>query len=162
MYALVENGVISLVKDLPENWQNISHLPGLSATELKEFGWYECIVQDYPTYDPTTQTVDQGASYIPNTSVTVSYTVRDVTPEELAAIQAQAAAKAAQDAAIAKAALIEQAQSLLDKSDITILRCVSAQVTVPAEWQTYRVALRSIVSSGAGTIPTRPNYPVGT
>ena len=162
MYAHVENGSASLVTSLPENWQNISHLPGLSVDELKALGWYKCIMQEYPTFDPATQTVDQGWAYVPGESVTVTYSVRDVTPKELAIIQAAAAAKAAADAAASKAALQTQAQALLDKSDVTVLRCVSAQVTVPTEWQTYRVSLRAIVSSGTGTIPTRPNYPAGT
>ena len=63
------------------------------------------------------------------------------------------------------AALVFDAQTALNKSDVTIIRCVSAGVTVPAAWQTYRVALRAIVG-GTDTVstalPTRPAYPSGT
>ena len=54
------------------------------------------------------------------------------------------------------------AQADLDKSDITILRCVSAGVAVPPEWQAYRVTLRAIVATGVGPLPPRPAYPAGT
>lgn len=59
-----------------------------------------------------------------------------------------------------------QAQSALDASDITMIRCVEHGVAVPAEWATYRGALRAIVRSASGDptqpLPTRPAYPVGT
>ena len=59
-----------------------------------------------------------------------------------------------------------QAQTLLDKTDITVLRCYSAGVAVPAEWQAYRVALRAIVTGKDTTstsLPTAPQtYPAGT
>lgn len=55
-----------------------------------------------------------------------------------------------------------QAQAALDKSDTTVLRCVSAGITVPADWQAYRVALRSIVASGVGPLPVMPGYPAGS
>lgn len=58
------------------------------------------------------------------------------------------------------------AQSLLDKSDLTIIRCGENQVAVPAAWETYRKALRAIVGASTGDptapLPTRPNYPANT
>lgn len=58
------------------------------------------------------------------------------------------------------------AQSLLDKSDITILRCVENNVAVPSSWATYRANLRTIVSSKTGdpsvALPLHPAYPAGT
>ena len=162
MYALVENGVISIRADLPENWQNISHLPGLSAEDLATLGWYQVVEGDKPLFDPATQIIETSDSYTPGQGVSRSYNVRDASADEIAQWQAAADAKAAQETAAVKAALQAQAQALLDKSDVTILRCVSAQITVPTDWQTYRVALRSIVSSGTGTIPARPSYPAGT
>lgn len=54
------------------------------------------------------------------------------------------------------------AQAALDRSDVTVVRCVSAGLAVPAEWQAYRVALRAIVNSGVGPLPARPDYPAGS
>lgn len=60
----------------------------------------------------------------------------------------------------------QQAQSALDKSDVTILRCTENSVTVPTAWATYRAALRAIVRATTGDatlpLPTRPAYPSGT
>lgn len=59
-----------------------------------------------------------------------------------------------------------QAQAALDASDITLLRCVENAVAVPADWVTYRTALRAIVRAASGdatqSLPTRPAYPAGT
>ena len=63
------------------------------------------------------------------------------------------------------AALVASAQAAIDKSDTTILRCVSASVAVPAEWQTYRAALRAIVGGTDTTstmLPATPAFPAGT
>ena len=58
--------------------------------------------------------------------------------------------------------LIQAATLALYASDKTILRCVENAVAVPAAWATYRAALRNIISTGTGTMPTRPAYPSGT
>lgn len=59
-----------------------------------------------------------------------------------------------------------QAQAALDASDITMIRCVEHGVAVPAEWATYRGALRAIVRATSGDptqpLPSRPAYPAGT
>ena len=62
----------------------------------------------------------------------------------------------------ARAALKASAQSALDKSDITLLRCYERGVSVPTEWADYRAALRLILSgkSEATELPVRPKYPV--
>lgn len=58
------------------------------------------------------------------------------------------------------------AQAQLDASDITVLRCVERGVGVPAEWATYRGALRAIVRATSGDptqpLPPRPAYPANT
>lgn len=54
-----------------------------------------------------------------------------------------------------------EAQTLLEKSDIQILRCGECNISVPAEWATYRASLRLIAKSGTGDIPSQPAYPQG-
>ena len=66
---------------------------------------------------------------------------------------------------IARQPFIASAQAALDKSDITVLRCYSAAVPVPEEWQAYRTALRAITGLTDTTsvvLPTMPAYPSGT
>lgn len=61
-------------------------------------------------------------------------------------------------------ALKVEAQEVLDRSDITILRCYENTVAVPAAWLAYRTELRAIVSgtSSATELPEMPAYPEGT
>jgi hypothetical protein len=70
----------------------------------------------------------------------------------------------AQQVIAAAAALRVAAQTALDKSDVTIIRCYEHAVAVPSEWTAYRAALRAIVAGGSttGALPTMPTYPVGT
>ena len=65
----------------------------------------------------------------------------------------------------AAAILRIEASAALIKSDVTVARCVSAGVSVPAEWQTYRNALRAIVNGTDTTstaLPAIPAYPSNT
>lgn len=69
------------------------------------------------------------------------------------------------DPAARQSALLKsQAQTALDKSDITVLRCYENAVPVPGTWQAYRTELRAIVSgtSSATELPEMPAYPEGT
>ena len=54
------------------------------------------------------------------------------------------------------------AQMALDRSDLTILRCMENGISVPSDWTTYRSELRAIVKSGGSSMPTQPAYPTGT
>jgi hypothetical protein len=55
--------------------------------------------------------------------------------------------------------LVSQARTALSNSDVQVIRCYESGGTLPTAWVTYRSALRVIVSSGAGTIPTVPAWP---
>lgn len=55
-----------------------------------------------------------------------------------------------------------EARSLLQASDVTVLRCVEAGVAVPAELTAYRRALRDVVDGRSNALPERPAYPVGS
>ena len=72
------------------------------------------------------------------------------------------ASLAAQAAMQAKFQLTMQAQTLLDKSDVTLMRCVEKKVSFPDEWVSYRDNLRLVISGKLSIIPTRPNFPAGT
>jgi hypothetical protein len=78
--------------------------------------------------------------------------------EEASVLQQQEADTAEVNATRLRAA----ANKALEASDITVLRCVEAGVSVPEEWAAYRAALRAITASGAGALPTKPPYPAGT
>ena len=57
------------------------------------------------------------------------------------------------------------AQAALNKSDSTVIRCVSAGIPVPQSWQTYRNALRAMANGTDTTstsLPSMPDYPFGT
>jgi hypothetical protein len=56
------------------------------------------------------------------------------------------------------------AQAALDASDRTVLRCYEHGIAVPSEWQSYRAALRAIVSgtSTATALPAIPAFPAGS
>lgn len=60
----------------------------------------------------------------------------------------------------------ENAKAMLADSDEVIMRCYENGVAVPADWVSYRKALRTIVGASAGDsnqpLPTKPAYPVGT
>ena len=63
---------------------------------------------------------------------------------------------------LTQARFASQAQTLLDKSDKTLLRCLEHGITPSAELLAYRVALRQVVVGTLSTIPTIPAYQVGT
>ena len=61
--------------------------------------------------------------------------------------------------------LSQLAKPLLDASDITVIRCYSAGISVPDEWKTYRNSLRSILNGTdlvSTKLPITPDYPAGS
>jgi hypothetical protein len=72
---------------------------------------------------------------------------------------------AAQVASAAKLRLQSDARTVLDVTDLVAFRCFKAGVPYPAEWQSYTLALRSIVNGTDTTstsLPSKPAYPAGT
>jgi hypothetical protein len=62
-------------------------------------------------------------------------------------------------------ALRLHAMAALDKSDVTVLRCMENSVAVPPEWAAYRGLLRAIIGSSSdapAALPSVPPYPSGT
>ena len=59
-------------------------------------------------------------------------------------------------------ALVDQARAALTISDKVATRCLKAGVTYPSEWQSYDAALRDIVNTASGSLPSQPAYPAGT
>lgn len=81
---------------------------------------------------------------------------RPLTAAEIAAAHASAERERSE-------ALAGAAQAALVKSDVTVLRCIEAGVSMPVEWATYRKTLRDIISGDStDAVPTRPDYPAGT
>lgn len=58
--------------------------------------------------------------------------------------------------------IAEGAQASLTASDVTLIRCVEADVPVPAAWRAYRAALRAVIRGESDNLPDRPAYPEGT
>lgn len=83
----------------------------------------------------------------------------EISEAEYLILQAPAAAKLWAD-------YQSKALSALDKSDVTMIRCIEKGVAVPAAWGIYRGALRAIISAASGdalvVLPARPAYPAGT
>ncbi|MFP3638100.1 XkdW family protein [Paraburkholderia sp. SIMBA_054] len=79
--------------------------------------------------------------------------------------QLQAAAPAA-EAAAHLGEYKQQALAAFPASDITVLRCVEHGIAIPADWVSYRAALRAIISAPVGTVvtalPVKPPYPSGS
>lgn len=54
----------------------------------------------------------------------------------------------------------QEAQFLLNKTDLVALRCVKSGISYPAEWKAYTDTLRAIAAGNSpGPIPVRPDYP---
>lgn len=58
-----------------------------------------------------------------------------------------------------------KAKACLAKSDITVLRCYEAGISVPPEWVEYRKALRAFIGTIEDpkvSLPQQPIFPIGT
>lgn len=113
-------------------------------------GWYDTAVFDYPNLPPAADLLEMTAEqwdarmtglWAVSAGALVAYTPPVIAPDTRAA-----------------------AQAALDKSDVTMIRCYEHGVAVPADWTTYRAALRAHASGGPTTaaMPVVPAYPTGT
>jgi hypothetical protein len=88
-----------------------------------------------------------------------------VTPQQVSAVEA---VYAAYDPTAPSWSVHQAAAAMaLTESDKTVLRCGENQLPVPADWASYRKALRAIVGAtvpGDPTqpLPARPEFPTGT
>ena len=87
-----------------------------------------------------------------------------LTPEGTTIIEANNAKKKADEDKKAIKENQAKAQTLIDESDITVIRCGENDVKVPAEWKNYRKELRKIIKeeNEVLVIPDMPAYPAGT
>ena len=101
---------------------------------------------------------DQTKPYKNIDGVNINLTQAEIDANVISAAINQAEASVAQ--------LKSQATQTLQKTDITVLRCYSAGVSVPADIQAYRVALRAIANGTDTTstvLPTAPtDFPANT
>jgi len=87
-------------------------------------------------------------------AVTGEITIIPLTPEEIAADQPTPEQIFEQNKQIAI--------SLLEKANITLLRCLEIGIKYPPEWKKYSKYLREVIAGTRTEIPTRPEYPAGT
>lgn len=71
---VVDNKIDSVYDIVPTNWNNISNFCILNDDELKTFGWYR-LVKIVPTYDASTQKIDNPTQYFQDG---VAYETQDV------------------------------------------------------------------------------------
>jgi len=77
----------------------------------------------------------------------------DALDEDPGPTEAEIQAKAAEE-------LKAEAQAWLTKSDVTVGRCYEDGIPVPPEWKAFRAHLRTIRSTGQGTIDQPPAPPI--
>ncbi len=103
--------------------------------------------------DLVTVTAADHQAVVQARSVGASYTIDQKTGK--ATIGQAPAVKAV-------SAVAAQALALMQKSDVTVLRCIEHGVAVPAEWIAFRASLRACVAGTLSVLPTAPAFPPGT
>lgn len=140
MFVLAPNGTVErfpysvgqLRKDNPQ----VSFPNTISDELLASFGVYPVARTD-ATYDPTAQTATQeGCAYNTDTQQwETAWLVHDLTAEELAERDAQETRS-----------VRRERDTLLWQSDWVVVRAYESGEPVPAEWLSYRQALRDITT----------------
>ena len=57
---------------------------------------------------------------------------------------------------INKELIVAQAQKALIDSNSIVMNCFENSITVPTDWVSYRSALRNVIKTGIGPLPTPP------
>lgn len=153
MFALIQNGAVAKypvsIGDLRAVYPYTS-FPKTISSALSAFGVVPVVPVNPPTYDPTTQTLDELYPTLVNGSYNQTWNVTTMpTPA--------AAALATQREDIARA----QRDSLLRSTDYIVVVALEAGNTVAADWVTYRQALRDVPAQAGFpdniTWPTQPS-----
>lgn len=149
-YALVADGSITKYPaglfDIRKAHPNTSFPKNLDGLDLSSFGVVTVADADQPSFNADTQTVAEGEPVLVDGTWTQTWSVSNLSDEQVAANTASAAA----------AVRSERNRKLAD-SDWTQLADSSANATL---WGTYRQALRDLpTTSGFPTNVTWPTEP---
>ena len=168
MYAVVDTTNGTVVYG-PSGW-----LPGAFLVVLGGFG----LAPQLPESDPQQAMIFESVSILPcvltydelglgqyhDSDPITTITANSVTQRfpALTYTAQQLADNAAAAAAATLAANKISAIASLQKSDVTLLRCLENGIPIPDTWVQYRKALRALIGGASSILPTTPTYPVGT
>ena len=150
-YALVADGSITkypaFLVDIRKAHPNTSFPKNLDGLDLSSFGVVTVADVDQPSYNANTQTVAEGDPVLVDGTWTQTWSVSNLSDEQVAANTASAAA-----------AVRNERNRKLANSDWTQLADSSANATL---WGTYRQALRDLPTTSGFpndiTWPTEPS-----
>lgn len=150
-YALVTDGSITkypaVLLDIRKAHPNTSFPKNLDGLDLSGFGVVTVSDSDQPSFDANTKTVTEGAPTLVDGTWTQTWSVSDLSDEQVAANTASIAAS-----------VRNERNRKLANSDWTQLADSSANATL---WGTYRTQLRDLPTSSGFpnniTWPTEPS-----
>lgn len=83
---VVDGQIVEGPKALPRAWRNVSGLDRAPADKLIELGWYP-VVKSEPPFNPATEALEASPPVVGAAEVTITFTVRALTQEELDALK---------------------------------------------------------------------------
>lgn len=153
-YAIIENNSVSVYPasraDVQSRNPQTSFPKRLSDTDLTGFGVYPVTAANPPSYDADTQTLTEDTPVSINGQWTQVWMVQNL-PSVKVAENNENKAKSARNTR----------DMYLAESDWVVTKALEAGQTVPADWVTYRQALRDVPAQGGFpasiTWPTKPS-----